>query len=307
MILLLACSTTSSSDELAEMLAARSSLEECAAVEVEELRTLCYVEVAATKAGLGQDEQARAACAAIPEGVWREECHFRAGEELGRKGETDLALRHCAQAGDFSRNCLTHTFWGLPLGQDLRSDQPARVLAAMDEFLVTVDVALEGSDLQVEARDGLLARAWFNVYVGSGIADPAAARAAVEGQAPYARTAWALEAVRLLEDPSLEGALGAWDQVLLGEPTDRRLGRHARPVIPDALRDAPMVGIFGGGARLTDPDPEVDVPRGVIQRIEALFQQVEQGLAPKVLHQELTRWGLFDRYQDRFLNLFRHR
>ena len=58
---------------------------------------------------------------------------------------------------------------------------------------------------------------------------------------------------------------------------------------------------------LLDPDPKANVPRGVIQKIEELFQQVGEGLDPKVLHQELTRWNLFDHYQDRFLNLFRRR
>ena len=58
---------------------------------------------------------------------------------------------------------------------------------------------------------------------------------------------------------------------------------------------------------LLDPDPEIHVPRGVIQQIEDLFRQVEGGLDPKLLQQELVRWGLFDYYQDRFLNLFRRK
>lgn len=58
---------------------------------------------------------------------------------------------------------------------------------------------------------------------------------------------------------------------------------------------------------LLDPHPEVDVPRGVVQRIEEMFHQVEEGLDPKFLHRELARWGLFDYYQDRFLSLFRRK
>ena len=58
---------------------------------------------------------------------------------------------------------------------------------------------------------------------------------------------------------------------------------------------------------LLDPDPQADVPRGVIQNIEELFRQVGEGLDPKVLHRELTRWGLFEHYQDRFLRLFRRK
>ena len=58
---------------------------------------------------------------------------------------------------------------------------------------------------------------------------------------------------------------------------------------------------------LLDPDPDIHIPRGVIQQIEELFRQVEGGQDPKQLHQELARWGLFDYYQDRFLNLFRRK
>ncbi len=58
---------------------------------------------------------------------------------------------------------------------------------------------------------------------------------------------------------------------------------------------------------LLDAEPGTDVPRGVIQQIEELFRQVEEGLDPKHLQQELTRWGLFEHYQDRFLSLFRRR
>jgi hypothetical protein len=44
------------------------------------------------------------------------------------------------------------------------------------------------------------------------------------------------------------------------------------------------------------------------RRIEELFQQVESGeLEPGELKDELDRWGLFDEYEDRFLNLFRKR
>ena len=58
---------------------------------------------------------------------------------------------------------------------------------------------------------------------------------------------------------------------------------------------------------LLDPEPGVDVPRAVIHRIEELFREVQQGLDPKVLKQELDRWALFDYYQDRFLALVRHK
>ena len=62
------------------------------------------------------------------------------------------------------------------------------------------------------------------------------------------------------------------------------------------------------GHGLLDPDPSAGIPKGAAQRIEALFQAVARGeIDPVVLKTELDRWDLFDRYQDRFLNLFRTR
>ena len=57
-------------------------------------------------------------------------------------------------------------------------------------------------------------------------------------------------------------------------------------------------------------EPQADlggVPRAATQQIEQLFGETEQGGSPEVLRRELARWGLFEYYQDRFLNLFRRR
>jgi len=62
------------------------------------------------------------------------------------------------------------------------------------------------------------------------------------------------------------------------------------------------------GRGLLDPDPGFGIPRGAVQRVEELFQAVERGnAAPAALKMELDRWNLFDRYEDRFLSLFRRR
>ncbi|MBI4308087.1 MAG: hypothetical protein HY684_04710 [Chloroflexi bacterium] len=58
---------------------------------------------------------------------------------------------------------------------------------------------------------------------------------------------------------------------------------------------------------LLEPHPDMEVPRGVVQRIERLFSEAERGLNPRMLKEELDRWGLFERYQDRFFALFRRK
>jgi hypothetical protein len=47
------------------------------------------------------------------------------------------------------------------------------------------------------------------------------------------------------------------------------------------------------------------VPRAAVQQIDRLFREAEGGGDIELLKQELDRWGVFDHYQDRFLDLFR--
>ena len=57
------------------------------------------------------------------------------------------------------------------------------------------------------------------------------------------------------------------------------------------------------------PDPFSGLPGAAVQSIETMFRRLEsrQGGDPKELKEELDRWGVFARYEDRFLALFRRR
>ena len=55
-------------------------------------------------------------------------------------------------------------------------------------------------------------------------------------------------------------------------------------------------------------DPQADlggVPRAAIDAVERMFVEVGQGANPEMLKRELDRWGLFQFYEDRFLDIFR--
>lgn len=280
MIWLLACSTSE------PVLEAPATLEGCATLTLESLQTTCYVQTAADAGHVGDDATARAACSQTPEGTWRDECHFRAGEELGRGGFTDLALRHCAEAGRFARNCVTHAAWGLPPDPALTSEGEAQ--AAMAEFAQVVATALEGAPQGVgpEALDTLMSRAWFNLYVGSGVADPGPTRGLEDWQAAQARTAWAIEAARIT-DLGPDELVEAWDTgtVLRGEPlADRKnvVGRYASPILPAEVERHPHTGTFGGGARLRVADAGVDIRIAVL---EGLF--FDEETSPQVFRAAL--------------------
>ncbi len=60
------------------------------------------------------------------------------------------------------------------------------------------------------------------------------------------------------------------------------------------------------GRGLLDPLPTYGgAPRAAIQQIERLFFDAERGGRADELKRELDRWGLFQYYEGRFLNLFR--
>lgn len=53
-------------------------------------------------------------------------------------------------------------------------------------------------------------------------------------------------------------------------------------------------------------DDEGGVPRDARRRIDDLFQRAERReIDASLVHEELTRWGVFDEYQERFFRLFR--
>ena len=62
---------------------------------------------------------------------------------------------------------------------------------------------------------------------------------------------------------------------------------------------------FNSRGLLQPQDQFGGVPKAAIQRIEILFNQVGFGADPEILKKELDRWGLFDHYEERFLNLFK--
>ena len=47
------------------------------------------------------------------------------------------------------------------------------------------------------------------------------------------------------------------------------------------------------------------IPQAAVNQIEEMFKSVKMGGSPEMLKTELDKWGVFEFYQDRFLNLFR--
>lgn len=262
-----------------EALAAR-----CAAEPAPELAPACWVQLAATWAARGDAARADQACSQIvadgpATATWKEECAFRTGEELARSGAALPALERCARAGWFGRSCLMHASQSLPPSPGLDSRRPpAELAAAAAELDQQVQIALNGAahGIPGEGRDLLRARFGFNVYVGSGVAEPGPARLPGE-LGPALRTGFAIEAVRLGvaagEDPHPRLALEVWTGARpapTGPPlaAEHRAGRYLQRGPTQAESGLPHTPVFGGGLRLVGRDAEEDL---LIAALEAMF------------------------------------
>lgn len=57
--------------------------------------------------------------------------------------------------------------------------------------------------------------------------------------------------------------------------------------------------------RLMEASSDSGIPQAAVDRINALFSEAKSGGNHDDLKQELHRWGVFDDYKDRFLDLFK--
>lgn len=226
---------------------------DCAEVSFEELAVVCWTEEAVQAARQGEEAAAGAACQELSQPLWREECHFRAAEELGLAGHLGASARACAQAGRFAEFCLIHlAWWARPFPVEARPGSDA-AWPAVQEQLARVQGLSEAHAAMLRAG------VWFDLYYGSGSADPSEARRA---DSPEARTAWAHEAVRL------GAGREAWQQGATGEPLSQACwrGRVADPVPAPSL--GPTTPLVHGGERLVGRDLDEDLD---IALLEARF------------------------------------
>jgi hypothetical protein len=91
----------------------------------------------------------------------------------------------------------------------------------------------------------------------------------------------------------IKGEDDLWDVSLM-----KFIFEITRSSVPHNLRQMGQRGLLNVDAHGTPADARV--------RIDELFGKVARGeCKPDVLKDELERWGLFEEYEDRFLNLFR--
>ncbi len=216
----------------------------------DQLRTLCLVQAAAdharrSDAGGAAIPGARARCDQIADPTWKDECFFRVAESAGQAGAIAEAVAACRDAGRFASFCDTHIAW-LSDYADLSTENRAAV----------------------DASPALSAAFWFATYYGTGNANPGLVKSRPASQAAYARTGWAMEAVRLTEG-DIARARSAWDadETLAGGAlaADSRHGRYDPAQWLDELAALPTLPMYGGATRLAGETDEEDLTIALLE------------------------------------------
>ena len=171
---------------------------------------------------------------------------------------------------------------------DFQSDSPPeKVLAGLNEQLSGASQAL--SQLENREKDRVLtdiaAQFSYALYVGSGIADPSLSKLKGE-QGQLFRTAWAMEAARLLslheKKPSPQDLMEAWTNnvILQGPESPEKHGHYVQPIIPPAEAEFCRIPTFGGGSRLCSADISEDLHIAILEALFWLGSRNPESLEP---------------------------
>jgi len=249
----------------------------CQQEKIPELQITCNVQAAALYGMEDQEIKGMNLCLSIPDQLWKEECHFRLGEELSVGGNIESGLRQCTLAGRFTQNCLTHAIWRDPQSTKFPSNMGAKKIhQAHYKWQSEVTTALKL--LPKHQRSMILedsnARFGYSVYFGTGElwAEPAH----LGGQLGAAlRTGYAMELARLLQEDgvaSVEAILQQWKSLdtVNRQPKERayQQGRYYQAILSPYEKDLPKINLYGGGKRLISTKDSEDM---TIAALEAIF------------------------------------
>jgi len=248
-----------------------NSLESCADTPYPELANMCRLRFAVRLSHRGEEARTWEVCTAIDSPLWRDECHFLVAEALAHHANIASALDHCALAGRYSRHCGVHIAWGKRPFSSTASPASADSARSIARTLEDISAASRDAAAPAYQRDlaVLSASFWFELYFGSGLADPTAARAVSGPLGVDARTAFAWEAVRLVGPEvgvaaKVAHVLDIWEgrrPPLRGTPLPVPCwqGRNTHPFKIDALGDAPMTHLPHYGMRFVGETEEEDL------------------------------------------------
>jgi hypothetical protein len=271
----------------------------CASAPSPAIALLCVLDEAAAMVEREGAEAAMARCAsldpswlggAVPRfdpDRWRDECGFRVAEAQALQGDLIGALTSCQSSGALQRWCQGHAAWLSSAGLVEAAPGDAAAQQVVDDLLERLTLAepVQGaacprSDQDCSVLPIVRAAAWLGIYAGSGRADPSAARGASDADGPFARGAFAWEAVRLLGPAMESGDLAASVQAIYdlerpppaGQPLEQRCWAHR--VAPRRSVLAPSYGgyvrSYVGGLRFVSQQASDDL---LIATLESRWSQ----------------------------------
>jgi hypothetical protein len=288
---------------------------QCAQESLPAMQVTCWIQLAARHGEEGDEAKGLQACAKLQGlsahfmptvlNTWQSECAFRLGEELATHGNLIAGLRHCAYAGDFAQNCITHSIWRNPVDLELNSDTKSSALwKSAEETLSAAMAQLQplSPNLQRDAANQLIGQMGYRVYFGSGIAHPEPAHLQDKWGQSF-RSAFAIERVRLATQKKSrwtveeiqtlhDNIIHDWrkNKIARGISNEHAIknGRTYQARLSPFEEKIPQQHLLGGGRRLTHSDPEIDLTISILEAFFWYPHTPPAWFATWLSHSELT-------------------
>ena len=286
---------------------------QCIQESIPAIQVTCWIQLAARYGEQGNEHKGMEACANLqglsahfkPEVLqtWQSECAFRMGEELAASGDIIGGLRHCAYAGPFAQNCITHSIWRNPVDLEFNSDTKSSALwKKSEETLHAAMTELQPLNpaLQTDAANQLIGQMGYRIYFGSGVTHPEPAHLQDKWGESF-RTAYAVERVRLATQSknrwTVEEIQNLHDDIVnewrknkiqrgLSNENAIQSGRTYQARLSPFEEKIPQQHLLGGGRRLTHPDPEIDLKISILEAFFWYPHTPPAWFAAKVNHPE---------------------
>ncbi len=286
---------------LAEMAMAQGDdLAACGAIAFTEAADICRLDLGVRLARDRVPDGASEACQAITHELWKEECFFRTAEVIGRRVNLEIALQNCAKSGRYASYCFIHSAWWSRHFPELPSTSDATLAQAIAQYMDPIET-LSTTETGRYFADGVRmvrAATWFGAYYGSGLADPTAAKHAVEKDQPAARTAFAWEAIRLInEQEGWKDLPAKVEAVWSGErppPTGSSMPSHCwRGRVADVthvpdLKQTGRTYTIHGGLRLVGDNPADDLRIAILEAMLFIPEMPPDAWSAGLNHSALT-------------------
>ena len=272
----------------------KTLLQQCEKELVSEVQTICWIHAATVLIQEDPKGDVSAACNNITEELWRDECYFRAAEELSILGRWQEGIRACRLSGRFEYDCIKHSYWREPFKNVPPNDAPlSDIKAEFEKIRSDTSVLLKGLPTATynEGIANISAQFAHSLIVGKGRARADLAHEKGEFGA-FFRTVYGIEGARILSarrELQVDAIVQSWEEKkdIVGIKSRRKsfTGRYYHNKRSKQERALSSIVSFGGYTRIQSKEPNIDITVAALEGIYSLPSASSSLFKPYINHQ----------------------